>query len=164
MRSWLLGTFNTFAPSSRPQVIDPRCPVSPLLCFLPLQSLWCRSLLTLSTAPSSWCPTCELTCTSLWRRTPGCRRASRSWRRNATSCAVSWTASSSAWGVRRVRRRETRPSNLFVKSQGHKNSMQFNTWRESRTKSLFTWFVWFYMDLSKATWGIIQRFIVIILD
>lgn len=67
------------------------------------QSQWYRSPFTPSTALSSWFLTCGLTSTSLWRRMPGCRNALRSWKRSETSCAVSWTASSSAWGVQTVR-------------------------------------------------------------
>lgn len=67
------------------------------------QSQWYRSPFTPSTALSSWFLTCGLTSTSRWRRTPGCRNALRSWKRSETSCAVSWTASSSAWGVQTVR-------------------------------------------------------------
>lgn len=75
------------------------------LCFSSTsQNKRCRSLLILSTAPSSWFPTCGLTCMFLWRRTPGCRSASRNWRRRGTSCAASWTASLSAWGIQTVKK------------------------------------------------------------
>lgn len=60
------------------------------------QSQWVQSPLPLLTAPLSWCPTSALTSTWLWRRTAGCRNGSKSWRKNATFCAVSWTDSSSA--------------------------------------------------------------------
>lgn len=79
-------------------------PISSISYISSSKNLWCRIPLTLSTAHSSWSPTCALICMLLWRKMPGCRNASRSWRRNATSYVVSWTVSSSAWGVQRVRK------------------------------------------------------------
>lgn len=94
-----------FPPPLSSVLLMPLCPALPFSysSVVLLQSLWCRSFLTPSTALSSWSRTCELTFMSLWRRTPGCRSALRSWKKNAISCAVSWTVLSSAWGLQRVR-------------------------------------------------------------
>ena len=42
-----------------------------------------------------WSPTCGPSCRSRWRRTHGCRKESKTWRRRGTSCVASWTVSSS---------------------------------------------------------------------
>lgn len=41
-----------------------------------------------------WSTTCGPSSRSLWRKTRGCRKESRIWRRSGTSCGASWTASS----------------------------------------------------------------------
>ncbi|XP_061771304.1 coiled-coil domain-containing protein 106a isoform X4 [Nerophis ophidion] len=53
-----------------------------------------RSVRPLLAAPTCWSAACARSCRSLQRRTPGCRRGSRTWKRSGTSFAVSWSVSS----------------------------------------------------------------------
>ncbi|XP_061918522.1 coiled-coil domain-containing protein 106a isoform X2 [Entelurus aequoreus] len=53
-----------------------------------------RSVRPLLAAPTCWSAACARSCRSLRRRTPGCRRGSRTWKRSGTSFAVSWNVSS----------------------------------------------------------------------
>lgn len=77
---------------------------------IPLRPLACPP----STTPSWWWPTCGLSCRSLRKRTCGCRRELRTWKRRGTSCAVSLIASSSQRRARATNR--IRASTVMVRS------------------------------------------------
>lgn len=68
-----------------------------------------------STTPSWWWPTCGLSCRSLRRRTRGCWRGLRTWKRRGTFCAVSWIASSSPQRAKCTNR--IRASTVMVRSE-----------------------------------------------
>lgn len=45
-----------------------------------------------STTHTWWSPTCGPSYRSLWRKTPGCRKELKIWKRRGTFCVASWTA------------------------------------------------------------------------
>lgn len=68
-----------------------------------------------STTLTWWWPTCGPSCRSLRRKTLGCRKELRTWKRRGTSSGVSWTASSSPQRARD--RNRVRASTVMVRSE-----------------------------------------------
>lgn len=92
-----------------------KCYDSPTYPFWPFQSQPHLQVHPQSTTRTWWSPTCGPSCRSLWRKTLGCRKELRTWKRRGTSFAASWTASS--FQQRARDRSRVRASTVMVRTE-----------------------------------------------